>query len=249
MNTTRRNGGILSNYFASASFTAGFSHCWKKSSGESRHLDALAPSVSVSSGHDDKFCVLSSPATFTVWKRSLFFHGNGFTVFASSGNVVFRVEDYSSHVKHKLILMDAAGNVIFTMRHKRLSFNNRWEAFRGDGHGCGKPVFSVIKSAWTLFSSKPSARVVLHPRKGHNTKLCDYQIKGRSLGERTSSFTVFCGSGEIVAQATRKQATSKIMLGDDVLSLVVQPAIDQTFIMGLLIIFNQIFTSERIGML
>lgn len=125
--------------------------------------------------------------------------------------------------------MDAAGNILLTMRHKvllfnllfripcilspifsyvhwfcfwvsqRLSFNQRWDAFTGDGHGCGKAAFSVTKSAFTLFSNKPSARVVLNPIKGHNTKLCDYQMKG-SLYKPSSSFTVLGGSGEIVAQ-------------------------------------------------
>lgn len=192
-----------------------------------------------SSGHDD------SPTTFTVWKRSLFTNGTGYTVIDSSGNLVFRVDDYTSDAKlEQLILMDAAGNVLLTMRHKRLNCRKRWDAFRGDSHGCEKPAFSVIKSASALFSSKTSARVVLSSTEGHNTKLCDYRMKGRLLCKPTSSFTVFGGSGEIIAEATRKQATSKIILGNDVVSLVVQPGIDQTFVMGLLIIFDQIFRSE-----
>lgn len=202
------------------------------------------PGVSVLSGHNDKLCkVHDSPSTstFTVWKRSLLFNGKGgFTVFDSFGNLVFRVDDYPSQAKHQLHLMDAAGNILLSMRYKRLSCSQRWDAFRGDGHaGCGKPAFSVIRSALALFSRKPFARVVLNPIKGHNTKLCDYQMKG-SLCEATSSFTVIGGSGEIVAQATRKQATTEIMLGEDVLSLVVQPGMDQTLVMGLLIIQSDI---------
>jgi len=41
--------------------------------------------------------------------------------------------------------------------------------------------------------------------------------------------------------ATRKQATSKIMLGEDVLSFLVQPGIDQTLALTLFIIFNKVF--------
>lgn len=199
-----------------------------------------APGVSVSTCHDDNFCEVHPPSTFTVWKRSLFLNGKGFTVFDSSGNLVFRVDDYSCQAKHKLSLMDATGNILLTMRHKRrLSFNQRWDAFSGDGHGSGKPAFTVITSVLTLFSSKPSARVVISPIKGHNTKVCHYHMKGY-LGKPASPFTLFRGSGEIVAQARRKQATSGVMLGDDVLRLVVQHGIDQTFVVGLLIIQSDI---------
>jgi hypothetical protein len=135
------------------------------------------------------------------------------------------------------------------------------------------PAFSVIKSASRLFSRKYSATVMLNTTRIRKTKICDYQIEGSPY--KPISFTVFGASREIVAQvcshlklietiifllggiiysyslfqslaqATRKQATSEIMLGDDVLSLVVQPGIDQAFVMGLLIIFNQIFRTVR----
>lgn len=211
------------------------------------------PGVSLSSsprqGHvliiiNDKFVARNdSPATLTVWKKSLVFNGNGYTVYDSSGNLVFRVDNYAYDAKHQLFLMDAAGNVLLTLLHKRLSLNNRWEAYRGDRYGSEiEPAFSVIKSVSTLFSrSKQSAKVVLNPAKRQNMKLCDYEIDG-SLCNRVFSFTVFGPSREIIAQAKRKVATPEIMLGNDVLSLVVQPGIDQAFVMGLLIIFNQIIS-------
>lgn len=204
--------------------------------------------VSVSTGHHHKFeedhcsspSPTFSPSTFTVWKRSLIFNANGFAVFDSLGNLVFRVDNYSSNAKRLLFLMDAVGNVLLTIRHKRLSFNDRWDAFRGDCYGCGiKPAFSVIQSVSTILSGKPSAKVVLNPRKGRKTSISDYEIEG-SRYKPSSSFTVFGASREIIAQVTRKQATPGIMLGDDVLSLVVQPGIDKTLVMGLLIIFIRI---------
>jgi len=206
-------------------------------------LSSSSPRGCVSMIIDNKFVEHNDyPTTFTVWKKSLVFNGNGYTVFDSLGNLVFRVDNYAYDAKRQLFLMDAVGNVLLTLVHKRLSFNGRWEAYRGDGYGRGiKPAFSVIKSVSTLFSSKPSAKVVLNPTERQNTKLYDYEIEG-SLCKPSSSFTVFNASREIIAQATRKQATSKIMLGEDVLSLVVQPGIDQAFVMGLFIIFNQIIS-------
>lgn len=206
-------------------------------------LCSSARQAQVSMITDDKFIARSdSPVTFTVWKKSLVFNGSGYTVFDSSGNLVFRVDNYAYDAKHQLFLMDAVGNVLLTLLHKRLSFNDRWEAYRGDDYGYGiTPVFSVIKSVMTLFSNKASAKVVLNPTKRRNTKLCDYEIEG-SLYNPSSSFRVFGASREIIAQAKRKVAAPEIMLGEDVLSLVVQPGIDQAFVMGLLIIFNQILS-------
>jgi len=232
MNKSQRSAGFLSEYLSSFSVSIPAERNPRVHPG----VSVLSPPIiSVSTCHDDQLCEVKPPSTFTVWKSSLFLNGTGFTVFDSSGNLVFRLDDYSSHSKHQLTLMDAAGNILLTMRRKRLSFNQRWDAFTGDGHGCGKAAFSVTKSAFRLCSSKPSARVVLNPIKGHNTKLCDYQMKG-SLYKPSSSFTVLGRSGEIVAQATRKQATSEVMLGDDVLNLVVEHGIDETLVMGLLII-------------
>ena len=48
----------------------------------------------------------------------------------------------------------------------------------------------------------------------------------------------------ILAQARGKQATTEIMMGEDVLSLVVQPGMDQTLAMGLLIIQSDIWKSK-----
>ena len=60
------------------------------------------------------------PVTFTVWKKSLLFNGEGFTVFDSSGNLAFRVDNYASAVERELFLMDAVGNVLFTMRRDKV---------------------------------------------------------------------------------------------------------------------------------
>lgn len=54
----------------------------------------------------------------TVWRKSLLFNGNGFTVFDSKGNLVFRVDNYSSGSRDEIVLMDAAGKPLLTIRKK-----------------------------------------------------------------------------------------------------------------------------------
>jgi hypothetical protein len=50
--------------------------------------------------HDKLFKV--SPTSLTVWKKSLVFYCNGFTVFNSSWNLEFIVENYPSYPKDEV---------------------------------------------------------------------------------------------------------------------------------------------------
>ena len=66
---------------------------------------------------DGKFCKDSATA-LTVWKKSLLFSCSGFTVFDPSGNIIFRVDNYCSDPRNEVVLMDAAGIALLTMRRK-----------------------------------------------------------------------------------------------------------------------------------
>lgn len=54
----------------------------------------------------------------TVWKKSLLLNCNGFTVFDTRGNLVFRVDNYLSGRKGEIVLMDAYGKPLLTIRRK-----------------------------------------------------------------------------------------------------------------------------------
>eukprot|EP00253_Pinus_taeda_P007193 PITA_07193 len=186
--------------------------------------DNLHGSSSSHSPDDNKYY---SPATFTVGR-------NHSSSMAKASQSLILPEIWSS------------GSIITHPTLNRLSLSQRWEAFRGDGVGCGKPEFSVIiKSSCWLFSSKALAKVLVTQAEGEKNyrETChyDYQIEG-SLSN-PSSFTIFSASRQIIAQVKPKEATSEIMLGDDVLGLVVQPGIDQIFVMGLAVIFIQLIST------
>eukprot|EP01018_Ginkgo_biloba_P004634 Gb_02523 [translate_table: standard] len=186
---------------------------------------------------DDQLCK-ASLTTLTVWKKSLVFNCNGFTVYDSTGNLAFRVDNYASNIKDGVILMDAAGNAFLTMRRKRLSIQNEWQGFLGDKLNGQKPMFSLRRPS-TLLPTKVLAEVFIGSAK--QKKQSDYHIEG-SYSKR--SFTIYSNSRSIVAEVRRKQATSEIMLGADVFNLVVQPGYDQAFIMGLIITLDQIISSS-----
>lgn len=56
----------------------------------------------------------------TVSKTSLFFVGDGFTVYDSKAELVFRVDSYGPDIRDKgeLVLMDAHGRCLLTVRRK-----------------------------------------------------------------------------------------------------------------------------------
>ncbi|XP_031486651.1 protein LURP-one-related 5-like [Nymphaea colorata] len=98
-----------------------------------------------------QFCS-PSPSSLTIWRRSLLFHGKGYTVYDSTGSVVFRVDNYASDRPRETHLMDLSGNVLLTIRPSRkLGILERWEAFRGDGDRedgsveKAKPLFIATK--------------------------------------------------------------------------------------------------------
>lgn len=66
--------------------------------------------------------VSQTPLVLTVWKKSLLFSCNGFTVFDSNGNLVFRVDNYTAGTKAEIVLMDASGHSLLTIRRKVLFF-------------------------------------------------------------------------------------------------------------------------------
>eukprot|EP01018_Ginkgo_biloba_P027832 Gb_27560 [translate_table: standard] len=128
--------------------------------------------------------------------------------------------------------MDCTGNVVMAMRRKRLCIYDRWEAFRGDMFDPREMLFSVKKSS--LISVKMrSAKVWLNSNE--QTTHWDYKIEGSLC---RPSRTIYSASGSIVAEVKQKQATSQVPLGDDVYHVVVQPGMDQTFVMGFIIVFN-----------
>lgn len=58
------------------------------------------------------------PVVLTVWKKSLLFNSDGFTVFDANGDLVFRVDNYAAGNKGEVVLMDAAGHSLLTLRRK-----------------------------------------------------------------------------------------------------------------------------------
>lgn len=69
--------------------------------------------------------VLKEETHLTVLKTSLFFAGDGFTVYDCKGQLVFRVDSYGPETRNKdeVVLMDPHGRCLLTLRRKVPNMN------------------------------------------------------------------------------------------------------------------------------
>ncbi|KAE8710957.1 Protein LURP-one-related 5 [Hibiscus syriacus] len=153
----------------------------------------------------------------TVLKTSLFFANDGFTVYDCKGQLVFRVDSYGPDPRDKaeVVLMDAHGRCLLTVRKKR----------QGQ-----KPVFSAKRSS-IIGLCGMTVEVFNNPGE-------EYQIEG-NFGQR--SCTIFDAAKVSVAEIKRKvDASANVVLGKDVFSLSLKPGFDGAFAMGLVLVLDQI---------
>jgi len=165
-------------------------------------------------------------------------------VFDSSGNLVFRVDNYPSDPKGEVVLMDAGGMAIFTLRRKRLSLQIEWQGFFGEFQDAQKPLFVIRRAPSLLLSTKSLPEVYMcssAKRNKSKKQHPDYRVKG-DYAKR--SFTLLNSFNEVVAEVKPKQARSDVKLGGDVFNLTVRPGYDQAFVMGLIIVLDQIIPSD-----
>ncbi|KAJ9693533.1 hypothetical protein PVL29_009469 [Vitis rotundifolia] len=180
-------------------------------------------------------------AVLTVWKKSLLFNCNGFTVYDGKGNLVFRVDNYVAGNKGEIVLMDASGKPLLTIRRKRLSLGENWLVY--DGETAENPRFQARKHA-NLLNSKSLARVSGGGGGGasSSTRNAMYEIEG-SYSQRCCA--VYDETRRCVAEIKRKEAVAGVALGVDVFRLVVQPEMDTPVAMALVILLDQMFGSSK----
>ncbi|KAK1437190.1 hypothetical protein QVD17_02978 [Tagetes erecta] len=178
------------------------------------------------------------PVVLTVWKKSLLFNSDGFTVFDTNGDLVFRVDNYAAGNKSEVVLMDAAGHSLITVRKKRPSLTDTWLVYNGET--MVNPRFSVTKHV-NFLNGKSLARVstTRSPNNNNNNKKnIVYEIEG-SYAQRC--VVIYDDKHHRVAEIKRKEAVGGVAFGGDVFRLVVQPEIDSAFAMALVILLDQMF--------
>lgn len=185
----------------------------------------------------------SESCVLTVWKKSLLFNCHGFTVFDGTGNLVFRVDNYmaGSGANGEIVLMDAGGKPLLTIRRKKLSFADNWLVY--DGETLVNPKFSMRKHM-NILNTKSLASVCGNNNSNGTShgKNVMYEIEG-SYSQR--SCAVYDDRRQRVAEIKRKEPVGGVAFGVDVFRLIVEPKMDTSVAMAIVILLDQMFGSSR----
>ncbi|CAF2065938.1 unnamed protein product [Brassica napus] len=160
----------------------------------------------------------------TVRKTSLFFAGDGFTVYDCKGTLVFRVDSYGGPNNRD--------------NDERPSLRRRWEGYLGERTDGQKPIFGVRRSSMI---GRNSVTVEVYAEYECN----EYLIEG-NFGQRSCT-VVEAETRRKVAEIRRKvDASTNVMLGKDVFSLNVKAGFDGAFAMGLVLVLDQIYGDDYV---
>ncbi|CAL4973438.1 unnamed protein product [Urochloa decumbens] len=167
------------------------------------------------------------PTTLTVWRKSLLFNCKGFTVFDAKGDLAYRVDTYDD-AEAEVVLMDPAGRAAFTVRRKRLSLSGeQWLIHAGGEDEARRPLYAVKRGG----GGKTMARVA--PCTTAAGAAAPFVVEG-SYGRRRC--VVYDGERRAVAEVQPKEA-----VGTDVFRLVVQPGVDVSLAMAVVVALDQMF--------
>ncbi|XP_010261398.1 PREDICTED: protein LURP-one-related 8-like [Nelumbo nucifera] len=221
------------------------SRCHTSKAVEVRNMDG---------GGDGKYEREGVCKSLTVWRKSLLFSCNGFTVIDSDGKLVFRVDNYMDGHREEILLMDGSGNPLLTMRRKKLmTFVENWLIFEGEGSEevCRSrsakkkptPIFCVRKHMNLLSSNSSVLAHVFTGSSSSNTRFL-YVIEG-SYCQR--SCQVLDESRKVMAEIKRKEAMSQggrggISFGVDVFLLIVRSDFNPGLAMSLVLLLDQMFS-------
>ncbi|KAL7111674.1 hypothetical protein ACP275_05G104500 [Erythranthe tilingii] len=196
----------------------------------------------------NKPCSIINPSltrrreTFTMWMKSLVFHGNGCTVFNSRGEVAFRVDNYQQKCCTKVFLMDSYGNVLFSLNRKKMGIFGCWEGFKwieSERRNEKRPYFQVRRKS-NFFSKNISCKVTINGFDDENNSITSCYLMSGFEGKSTLKIFDFSDRRLLLAEAMQKQSIEGISLGDDVLALMVEPHADQSLVMALVTVYGLI---------
>ncbi|XP_010533681.1 PREDICTED: protein LURP-one-related 4 [Tarenaya hassleriana] len=163
--------------------------------------------------------------TFTVWMKSLVYQTNGLTVYNSNGEITYRVENYERKCSSEVHVMDLHGNILFTIRKKKLWVLGGWYVYR-----------------WGSEEEKPFARI-----KRSSMGDGDWEVRDENNEsfwilrlDPKFAFQILDTNGDIIAQVKPKQSSNGVTLGEDVLALEVKPRVDHSLVVTLVTVYGLI---------
>ncbi|PAN15361.1 hypothetical protein PAHAL_2G483000 [Panicum hallii] len=204
----------------------------------------MAPRVhssSPASSPSPAACTGEQRKVFTVWMKSLVLNGHGCTVYDSGGGIVYRVDNYGSRCSGSVCLMDLDGAVVLNVVKKKLAVG-RWEGYKWRGQRQEtRPWFTVTRPVrpfrgWS--HGRPVSSSSCEFRCDSTGRVTRYTIADecRAGSGKQGCSIVDEATGLVIAEVKRKVTASGVALGEDVLSLVVQPGTDLALVVGLVLL-------------
>nr|XP_043629063.1 protein LURP-one-related 11 [Erigeron canadensis] len=184
-----------------------------------------APSSSSSPSSSSPYISLKQEC-FTIWMKSLLYNSHGCTAYNSNGEIVYRVDNYDKKCSSQVYLMDILGNVLFSIQRKKLRIFGCWDGYKWD--------FSKKQRWFRVTSKRQKIQVDLGIDQGLGYKIVKSCGK---LGFKIVNLDQDCA---LVAEIKRKQTPSGIDLGNDVFTLSVEPGVDQSLIMAIIMVYGLI---------
>ncbi|KAK9053154.1 hypothetical protein SSX86_029784 [Deinandra increscens subsp. villosa] len=173
--------------------------------------------------------------TYTIWMKSLVLNSNGYTVYDSSGEVVFRIDNYDSKCRSEVYLMDLYGNIVCTILRKELLRSGLWDCY--SDKDSSRPWFRVGKT-FGFFKNSSVYDVLVGSNKGQSISSWNHKMEGHV---NSLEFKIIDGEGRLAAMVQRKRSSlGGVALGEDVLCVTVEPHVDHIFVMALVAIHGLI---------
>ncbi|XP_058078678.1 protein LURP-one-related 11-like [Magnolia sinica] len=187
---------------------------------------------------------------FTIWMKSLVFNGNGCTIFDSDGQIIYRIDNYDNKGSDEVYLMDLRDKILFTILRKVRTSTYKSTESLPDSRKGGRAslqdssVYDMDRARSNLSQVATRLSQVESPYKAESIPS---ETSHQSLVPCDNSIFKFYSVGSnllfgicLFGQLKQKQSSSGIVLGDDVLSLVVEPNTDHSLIMGLVVVHGLI---------
>ncbi|KAI3812957.1 hypothetical protein L1987_17670 [Smallanthus sonchifolius] len=172
--------------------------------------------------------------TYTIWMKSLVLNSNGYTVYDSNGEVVFRIDNYDSKRRSEVYLMDLRGNIVCTILRKKILRFGLWDCYN-DKDSC-RPWFGVGKT-FGFCKNNSVYDVLVGINEGQSTSGSNHRMEG---SDHRLEFKIIDGEGRVTAEVKRKRSSSGVVLGEDVLCVTIEPHVDRIFVMALVAIHGLI---------
>ncbi|KAH0889699.1 hypothetical protein HID58_052128 [Brassica napus] len=168
--------------------------------------------------YEESLCDSKAAVVLTVWRKSLLFNCDGFTVYNSNGNLVFRVDNYMNSTRDNI----------------KLSMGDCWAVY--DGETQRDPIFTAKKNVSILTNKRSLAWVSAK-------KTILYEVEG-SYGQRSCKIVDVRRNKRKTAEIKRKDAmVGGGSFGKDVFKLIVEPEMEPRVAMALTIILDKMFRS------